>query len=67
MDAARIGNAKLTSSLIGAKAHIDQTGPQNMTALHMAARSRHENVAKILIDAGCHTNIKAMVAHVKKM
>eukprot|EP00747_Dinoflagellata_sp_TGD_P131036 gnl/TRDRNA2_/TRDRNA2_174912_c9_seq16.p1 gnl/TRDRNA2_/TRDRNA2_174912_c9~~gnl/TRDRNA2_/TRDRNA2_174912_c9_seq16.p1 ORF type:complete len:372 (-),score=67.73 gnl/TRDRNA2_/TRDRNA2_174912_c9_seq16:333-1448(-) len=59
MDAARIGNAKLTSALISAKAHIDQTGPQDMTALHMAARGRHENVARILIEAGCDTNIKA--------
>eukprot|EP00747_Dinoflagellata_sp_TGD_P131035 gnl/TRDRNA2_/TRDRNA2_174912_c9_seq15.p1 gnl/TRDRNA2_/TRDRNA2_174912_c9~~gnl/TRDRNA2_/TRDRNA2_174912_c9_seq15.p1 ORF type:complete len:219 (-),score=42.89 gnl/TRDRNA2_/TRDRNA2_174912_c9_seq15:333-965(-) len=59
MEAARLGNAKLTSSLIRAKAHMDLTGKQNMTALHMAIRGRHEDVARLLIEAGCDTNIKA--------
>merc|ERR1712032_98764 len=59
MVAARSGNAELASDLIKARAFLDQVGKQGMTALHMAARSRHENIAKLLVEAKCDTNIKA--------
>jgi len=60
MLAARNGNADIASALIKARAFLDKVGKQGMTALHMAARSRHENVAKLLIEAKCDISIKAM-------
>merc|ERR1712187_828053 len=60
MIAARDGNAELAARLIEARACLDQGGKQGMTALHMAVRGRHVNLAKLMIEAGCDTNIKAL-------
>jgi ankyrin repeat protein len=60
MEAARTGDADLASALINAKANINIVGKQGMTPLHMAVRSRKGNVAKLLMDAGCDTSVKAL-------
>jgi len=60
MVAARTGNVELAKELIEAGASLDKVGKQGMTALHMAARCRHQNVAELLIEAKCDANIKAM-------
>lgn len=60
MVAARNGDAQLASALINAKADINLAGKQGMTPLHMAVRSRKDAVAKLLVDAGCDTGIKAL-------
>lgn len=59
MVAARSGDGELAAALINARANLDLVGKQGMTALHMAVRARKENVAKLLIEAGCDTNVRA--------
>ncbi|CAK0838851.1 unnamed protein product [Prorocentrum cordatum] len=59
MVAARSGDGALAAALINARANLDLVGKQGMTPLHMAVRARKENVAKLLIEAGCDTSVRA--------
>lgn len=52
LDAAKVGNAALIEKLIMAKAHVNQQGKQEMSALHLAARGGHAMVARALLSAG---------------
>jgi len=60
LEAARNGNSELAAALINAKANIDIVGKNGMTPLIMAVRCNKADVAKLLIDAGCDTTVKAM-------
>jgi len=52
IDAAYRNDLGLISLLINARASLDQRGKQDMTALHVAARGRHAEATKLLVEAG---------------
>lgn len=56
MTAAGAGNTELVKKLIGAGSNINKKGKQQMTALHLAARSRRTEVAKVLLEAKADMN-----------
>merc|ERR1712217_23259 len=56
MDAAFAGKPELAKKLIAAKADINKQGKQDMSALHLAARKRHVQVAEILLAARADMN-----------
>jgi len=58
MDAASAGKTELVKKLIAARADINKKGKQQMSALHLAARSRRTEVAEILIAARRHESNK---------
>lgn len=53
------GDLELVRRLIAHRASLDVVGKDNMTALHLAARSGRVGVAKLLIEAGCDKSIVA--------
>lgn len=56
MDVASAGNTELVQKLLAAKADIHKKGKQQMSALHLAARSRRTEVVKVLLAAQADPN-----------
>merc|ERR1719215_809093 len=56
MEAAAAGNTELTKKLIVAGADVHQRGKQDMTALHLASRSRRAGVVKVLLEGKADMN-----------
>lgn len=52
IDAAFRNNLALARKLIAARADLNRTGKQGMTALHMAARGKHTAMASLLLASG---------------
>lgn len=61
MDAASAGKTELVQKLIAAKADVHKKGKQQMSALHLAARSRRTEVVKVLLDAQADPNQESNV------
>jgi ankyrin repeat protein len=61
MDVASAGNTQLAKKLIAAKADINKQGKQQMSALHLAARSRRNQVAEVLLAAKADMNQESRV------
>merc|ERR1712187_1069650 len=60
VDAAHKNDCATARKLIHARANLNIVGQRGLTPLHLAVRSRHELMARILIEAGCDTNVMAL-------
>lgn len=59
IDAAYRDDVDVLDMLISAKADLNRKGKQGMTALHVAARGRHSEVVRKLVDAKADLTVKA--------
>eukprot|EP00931_Biecheleriopsis_adriatica_P086391 TRINITY_DN61074_c0_g1_i1.p1 TRINITY_DN61074_c0_g1~~TRINITY_DN61074_c0_g1_i1.p1 ORF type:complete len:378 (-),score=76.21 TRINITY_DN61074_c0_g1_i1:450-1583(-) len=60
IDAAYHNDLQTMRELISARADLDKKGKQDMTALHVAARGRHSEAVKLLVEARADFTIRAM-------
>eukprot|EP00928_Gymnodinium_smaydae_P067811 TRINITY_DN50806_c0_g1_i1.p1 TRINITY_DN50806_c0_g1~~TRINITY_DN50806_c0_g1_i1.p1 ORF type:complete len:495 (-),score=102.93 TRINITY_DN50806_c0_g1_i1:386-1834(-) len=60
LQAVYAGNSAMAQKLLRARADLSATGKGGMTALHVAARGRHEDLARLLVAAGCDARREAM-------
>mmetsp|Transcript_107328 Transcript_107328/g.167699 ORF Transcript_107328/g.167699 Transcript_107328/m.167699 type:complete len:489 (+) Transcript_107328:55-1521(+) len=56
-DAVYRNDSSLVNKLLAARAALDVINRHEMTALHMAVRSRRDSIARLLIAAGCDTRV----------
>merc|ERR1712194_253427 len=59
-EATYTGDIALMSKLIAARADLNVQGKQTMTPLHIAARGRNIEAARVLVDSRADVNIIAM-------
>jgi len=60
LDAVYRRDCTLARKLIAAKADVDHEGKNGMTALHLAIRARNQELASMLVAAGCKTDLQAL-------
>merc|ERR1719433_1439001 len=59
LDAAYRNDQQVALKLIRARANINLAGKSEMTALHLAVRAKHMQMAHLLVDEGCDITLRA--------